>query len=121
MRLKTGIDLIEDKRIEKNLLNKNFLKRVFHPSELNYAIKNARTKKEQTKKLAGIFALKEATSKALNLASPKWLDIEIKHTDQGKPIIEMSNSLKKLNYIISTDASISHAKGLTIGIVILTR
>ena len=121
MHIKTGIDLIEDSRIEKNLVNKNFLKRVFHPSELRYAKENAKTKKEQAKKLAGIFAIKEATSKALNIIPPKWLEIEVAHNSQGKPTAKLSNLLQKKIKLLSIDASLSHAKGLTTCIVTILK
>jgi len=50
--IKTGIDLVLNKRIEKNIQSPDFLKKVFLPSEL-----------KNKKKLAGIFALKEAAMK----------------------------------------------------------
>ena len=121
MKIRTGIDLVEDKRMEENLGNKDFLLKVFHPSELRYAQQNARSKKEHAKKLAGIFSLKEAAAKAFNLTPPPWLEIEIKYISWGKPKIELSNLLKKKlkKKILSHDCSSSHAKGLTTGIRII--
>ncbi len=80
MQIKTGVDIVDDKRILKNTDNKSFIKRVFHASEMDYAKKNSKIKQDLAKKLAGIFALKEAVSKAFNLSIPIRLDIEINHT-----------------------------------------
>ena len=45
IRIKTGIDIVLNSRIEKLIKNKGFLEKVFHPSEINDA---------DVKKLAGL-------------------------------------------------------------------
>jgi phosphopantetheine--protein transferase-like protein len=101
MTIKTGIDLIQNKRILENSENSEFLKKTFHPSEL----KNKR-------KLIGIFALKEAFMKAIG-KKIDWLDIEISTPEGKKPEIKTKNKFK------SIDCSISHDGNYTIGIVII--
>ena len=101
--IKCGIDLVENKRIEENIINSSFLKKVFHPSEL----RNKRSK------LAGIFALKEASMKALG-KKLNWLDIEVSVKEGRKPEIKIENQKLK-----SIDASISHDGDYTIGMVVL--
>lgn len=99
--IKTGIDLVQNKRILKNLDNPEFIKKVFHPSEL----------KNKTK-LIGIFALKEAFMKAIG-KKLNWLDIEVKTKEGKKPEIITKNKFK------SIDCSISHDGNYTIGIVVI--
>jgi len=102
---KCGIDLILNKRIEKNLDKPEFLKKVFHFSEL-----------KSRSKLIGIFALKEAIMKALG-EKIDWLDIEVIAREGKKPEIRVStNTNKKFK---SIDASISHDGDYTIGMVVL--
>jgi len=104
MVIKCGIDLVLNNRIELN--SQEFLKKVFHPSEL-----------KNTKKLIGIFALKEALMKAIG-KKVNWLEIEIKTQEGKKPEIVLSNKIKPKS-LKSIDCSISHDGDYTIGMVIL--
>ncbi|MEM4271389.1 MAG: 4'-phosphopantetheinyl transferase superfamily protein [Candidatus Pacearchaeota archaeon] len=105
--IKAGIDLVLNKRLKKNLNNESFLKKVFHPTEL----------KHPKQKLPGIFALKEATMKALG-KKLDWLDIEISAKSGRKPKIFLSETIKPKN-LKSVDASLSHDGDYTIGIVVI--
>lgn len=98
--IKCGIDLVLNKRIDLN--NQEFLKKVFHLSEL-----------KNQKKIVGIFALKEAAMKAIG-RKLDWLDIEVKTKEGKKPEINISGI--KFRPI---DCSISHDGDYTIGMVIL--
>lgn len=98
--IKCGIDLVLNKRI--NLNNSEFLKKVFHPSEL-----------KNTKKLVGIFALKEAYMKAIG-KKINWLDIEVKTKEGKKPEIFILGKKPK-----SIGCSISHDGDYTIGMVVI--
>ncbi len=102
--IKCGIDLVLNKRIESQLNNQEFLKKVFHPTEL-----------KNKSKLPGIFALKEAMMKALG-KKLDWLDIEVIAKDGQKPEIHIPGLSKKLK---SIDASISHDGDYTIGMVVI--
>jgi holo-[acyl-carrier-protein] synthase len=103
--IKTGIDLTKNDRILSKIEDKEFLKRIYHPSELE--LKN---------KLVSIFCLKEAVFKALNI-KVCWHDTEIKY-ENNKPIITLSNRIKPEN-LESIDCSISHEDGFTIGLVVI--
>jgi len=103
--IKCGIDLVLNKRIESQISNPSFLKRVFHASELKSS--------KNRSKLAGIFALKEAMMKALG-KKLDWLDIEVMSRDGKKPEIRMIDKKFK-----SIDASISHDGDYTIGMVVI--
>lgn len=100
--IKVGIDLVLNKRIEKELNNEKFIRKVFHPFEL-----------KNKKKLSGIFALKEAAMKALG-KKLNWLDIEVITKEGKKPQVKILDKKFK-----SIDASISNEGEYTIGIVIL--
>ena len=104
--IKTGVDIVYNRRFEKLFTNEAFLKRVFHISEL-----------KNKKKLVGIFALKEAVIKALG-KKVNWKDIEIKVREGKKPEIILSNSIKP-NYFKDIDGSISHDGDYTIAFVVL--
>ena len=101
MTIKTGIDLVQNKRILKNLKNPEFLKKIFHPSEL-----------KNKNKLIGIFTLKEAFMKAIG-KKLNWLDIEIITNEGRKPQIRTKNKFK------SIDCSISHDGDYTIGVIVI--
>lgn len=102
MIIKTGIDLIEDSRID--VKNKLFLERIFHPSEI------------KLRKFASIFALKECIFKALEI-KPCWHEVEIKYAN-NKPFIILSEHIKPKE-LISVDCSVSHENGLTIANVVM--
>jgi len=108
--IKIGCDLISNSRLGKQLSNWAFLKRVFYPSELKLA-------KNKLNKLAGIFALKEATMKALG-KKLDWKDIEIKIRENKKSVIFLANSVKPKNFKY-IDGTISHDGDYTLGFVII--
>ena len=91
-----GCDVVKISRMKKVLRSKNLVKKIFHPSEVIVY---------DPQHLAGIFALKEATMKALGLRSNQWLDIEVYYADSGKPHIRVAGTMAKN---ISMDCSISH-------------
>jgi len=99
--IKCGIDIVLNERIGKNLSSSEFLKKVFHPSEL-----------KNKKKLIGIFALKEAAMKAIG-KKISWLDIEVAAKEGKKPEIRVSGKKFK-----SIDCSVSHDGDYTIGLVV---
>ena len=106
--IKTGIDIVYNKRFDKNLNDERFLERVFHASELKLKDKG---------KLAGIFALKEAVMKVLGKKTD-WKDIEIKYDKNGKPEIKLSDNIKPEN-LLGIDGSVSHDGGYTLAVIII--
>ena len=108
MEIKCGNDLVLDARFEKHLADPAFLQKIFHPSELTVL---------ETKKLSGIFALKESVIKAYNLPAANWLEIEIKYQKSGKPQIHLSAQIRPDN-LISIDGSVSHENDMTIALVV---
>ena len=106
-----GIDIIEVSRFRRKKYeeNRNFYKKIFVKSEINYCLKF----KNSAERFAGKFAIKEAVIKSIpEKISP--YDIEIVYVNR-KPRIRLKNLLeKKYNFIVS----VSHEKEFAIGIVI---
>ncbi len=99
-----GFDLVEISRFKKHARAKEsaFLKKVFSAHEIDYcfAYKNPETH------LAGIFAAKEAASKALGTAKYPFVEIEIRHEKSGMPVAYKNG--KRVNVSLS----ISHTKNI---------
>lgn len=94
-----GIDITKISRIEKLYLNDNFKRRVYNISEIEYI----ESKKNWQETAAGIFAAKEAFSKALNQGIGKisFKDIKIDYNKKGSPHILYKN--QKYNISITHD------------------
>lgn len=105
MIIRSGVDLVYLPRFKRSLKRggENFLRRIYHQQELI---------KTSPPHLAGIFAAKEATIKALSLPNDSWHDIRVIYTPDGAPLVEIINppsgeaSHKLL--IINYSLSISH-------------
>jgi holo-[acyl-carrier protein] synthase len=90
-----GVDIVENLRIKKLILNKNFLNRIFTIDE----IKKSKKIKNKTGYFAKRFAAKEAFSKALGSGFRNGLnfkDISIYNDKKGQPFIKVNNKLKLL-------------------------
>ena len=88
MKISVGNDIVNIIRFKNKIVkNKNMLEKVFLPSEM---------KNKDIRHLAGLFAAKEAVTKALNLKVGNWLDIEILHEKNGKPKVNFSSGLKRI-------------------------
>lgn len=84
--IKCGIDIIEIERLSKIKpeIRARFLKRVYTDLELSQA-------QNQDDTLSGLFAAKEAVSKALGtgIGFVAWKDIEIIHQSSGEPVVHL--------------------------------
>ena len=86
-----GIDIIDIRRIKKNINNKKFISRIFTTNE----IKNNKNKNKEMH-YAKRYAAKEAFSKALGTGFRNQLNfknIEIKNDKLGKPYISKNITL----------------------------
>ncbi len=97
MILGTGIDIIDVPRIEDawKKFGDRFLRRILHPSEIEYCLSN----KSPGPFLAARFAGKEAVSKAFGTgigAQLGWQDIEIRRKKSGEPYIVLHGKGKTL-------------------------
>ena len=121
-----GVDIIENKRIERSLKTKGFINRIFTFDEIDQSKKI----KNKVNFFAKRFAAKEAFSKALGTGFRKGLnfnDISIINDRYGKPKIKIN---KKLNNIIknkfkthkvNVHLSISDEKKHSVAFVILDK
>ena len=111
--IKLGIDIVVIQRIE-NLINKFGLEKLkFLNSDELYS--------SSPSTVAGIFASKEAFSKAIGTGIGKefsFKDISILKNEKGKPIIKINSPTLKRK-IIESDVSITHDGGIAISAVIL--
>jgi phosphopantetheine--protein transferase-like protein len=105
-----GIDIIEVSRFRKKKYeeNKNFYKKIFVKSEINYCLKF----KNSAERFAGKFALKEALIKSID-KKIRFSEIETSHL-KSKPIVRIKKSREKYNFI----ASLSHENDFAVAVVI---
>ena len=108
-----GIDIIEVSRFRKKQYeeNKNFYKKIFVKSEINYCLKF----KNSAERFAGKFALKEALIKSID-RKIRFSEIETSHL-KSKPIVRIKKSREKYNFI----ASLSHENDFAVAVVISDR
>ena len=89
-----GVDIVNNLRIKNSIKNKDFINRVFTLNE----IKNSKKLTNKINYFAKRFAAKEAFVKALGEGfrnNINFNDIEITNDNKGKPIINISNNIKK--------------------------
>lgn len=96
MRARVGVDLVYMPRFRTAL--SKIIDKAFSPHEL---------KNPEPGHLAGVFAAKEAVTKALGLKAGSWLNIEVANKKSGKPVVKLAKNLGK-GKIVSCDLSISH-------------
>ncbi len=119
MILGIGTDTIEIARvalvIEKH--GTRFTSRIFTPQEAAYCSQF----QDAAARFAARFAAKEAVAKALGTgftSSLTFLDIEVVHTPQGKPIIQLSSKAKEHFDNPKLHLSMSHSKEHAVAFVI---
>ena len=122
----TGVDIIENSRIKKSILNKSFLYRVFTNEEISIS-KNIKNKSSY---FAKRFAAKEAFAKSLGTGFRNdfnFKDISVINDKLGKPSFFITKKIKnmiKKKFKISRFnffLSISDEKKYSIAFVILQK
>ena len=116
--LRCGIDLVKIARMEaiSAAILARFIQRIYTEAEQTQS-------KGNFEQLAGLFAAKEAASKALGTGIGKvaWRDIEILHKLSGEPTIHLHGHAKKVAAELGLDewaVSISHENGMAIASVV---
>lgn len=114
-----GVDIVQVDRIKDNIKNKHFLNKIYTLEEQKYI--NERSDNPQT--AAGLFAAKEAVSKAIGtgIIGFKITDIEIIKDEFGKPEIFLHNKaleISKDKGIDKINISISHEKNYAIAFAV---
>jgi holo-[acyl-carrier protein] synthase len=120
MTIKTGIDLLEIKRIQAALdrHGERFLERIYTPSEIN-------AYRGRAEALAVCFAAKEAVVKALGtgIGPVSWLEVEILHHASGEPFIILHGKAKQVAKTLGLDqwaVSLSHSEEMATAVVLAT-
>ena len=119
--LTTGVDIIEIPRIKQVLdrYGQRFLNRVFTPDEIAYC-------RGRAPNLAGRFAAKEATMKALGtgVRGVSWKDIEVIRADSGAPSLRLHGRAEKRAerlQMSEMSLSISHSREYAVAFVVAQR
>ena len=88
-----GIDLCSISRMRKAIQSEHFQKRVFHDSEIGYALSKA----DPAKHFAGSFAAREAFSKAssLSMYSLAFQGAWVERTGTG-PVLKLSETVRSM-------------------------
>lgn len=103
-----GCDIVSIARIEEKIVGGRFLNRVYTVNE------QERIARRGAATAAGLWAAKEAVCKALGTGFVGYtaLDVEIRHSPQGQPCVELHNgakaaadhlNIKKIHLSISHD------------------
>ncbi|AQW84053.1 holo-ACP synthase [Campylobacter pinnipediorum] len=111
-----GVDIISIDRISKlkERFRENFLRRFLSEHEISMAKNDA--------SIAGLWAAKEAASKALGVGigiECSFFDIIITKDKKNAPIIDFSDKVKKSFGIKNSVLSISHDGGFAIAVVVV--
>ncbi len=117
-----GVDLCGIARMEKHAADERFLRRFFSEEERAYiAGKGA----SAAQSLAGIFAAKEALTKALGTGIVGSLaDICVLHDDHGAPYYELRGDYLRLageRGIVRVHLSISHDGGIAAAFAVVEK
>ena len=119
--LTTGVDIIEIPRIKQTFDRdgERFLKRVFTPDEIAYC-------RGRAPNLAGRFAAKEATMKALGtgVRGVSWKDIEVICAESGAPSVKLHGRAKaraERLQVVEISLSISHSREFAVAFVVAQR
>ncbi len=114
MKVLTGIDIIEIKRVEDSIkqFGSSFLDKIYTNKEIEYCESRKMSKYQH---YAARFAAKEAIYKAISTFSNNegsridWKDMEVINLEDGKPVVKLKNIDFK-DKIECIDISISHCK-----------
>lgn len=118
MQIHSGIDTIEISRLDeiKPQIKERFIKRVYTDNEIFQA-------RGRSEVLSGLFAAKEAVSKALGtgIGYVQWRDIEIVHLPSGQPTLLLHGNAEKVANQLGIDSwsvSISHDRDKAIAMAV---
>ena len=109
-----GIDMEKISRFE-HWTDEGF-KRIFSKKEIEYA----KEFENSLEHLCGFYCVKEGLVKALDDDTINFAEIEVLHTETGKPYINLNRYVKSLlkeNRLEKIEISISHAKEYAVAVV----
>jgi holo-[acyl-carrier protein] synthase len=118
MILCSGIDIIEISRMDEinPAIRQRFITRVYTQAEIDQT-------GDRSDALTGLFAAKEAVSKALGtgIGYVHWQDIEILHLPTGQPIVKLHRNAKIVadeKGLCTWSVSISHDRDKVVAIAV---
>ena len=113
-----GVDIIEVERVRKvyERHGERFLRRVFTEIEIGQY-------RGKVKRLAGLFAAKEAISKALGtgIHGVAWREMEVVHLRSGRPSVRLHGKAKRRAELLGLsafDVSMADLKDFSIAIAV---
>jgi len=114
--MKIGTDIIQINRIEKSIekFGEKFKEKFLTPEEIVNA--------KKIESIAGLWAAKEAISKALGCgigADLTFHDIIISKNTRGAPMFTLSTKARKMHTIKTSSLSISHDGGFAIAVAVI--
>ncbi len=116
--IKCGIDIIEINRLAGIAagIRQRFIQRVYTAAEQAQAA-------DSNERLAGLFAAKEAVSKALGtgIGSVHWRDIEILHQPGGEPQVVLHGAAQlaaAARGLVNWSVSISHDRDKAVAMAV---
>ena len=105
-----GIDVVDIERFAKSLeRTPSMLTRLFTENESKLSIGS----------IAARFAAKEALTKALNIKSLNWIEIEVLNEESGKPYFNFHGNLAKDLLDKYVHLTLSHDAGIASAMVIV--
>ncbi len=116
--IKCGVDVVEIQRLEviQPAIRARFIQRVFTALELTQL-------GDDSEALAGVFAAKEAASKALGtgIGKVRWQDFEVIHAQTGEPELRLHGEALRVALsrgLHEWAVSITHDGGLALAFVV---
>lgn len=119
-----GVDIVEIEKIRNLLKREKYINQIFTDNELKFAENYKFVKR--TESLAGSFAVKEATAKALGTGfsqGVRLIDIENLRDPTGNPFILLHEKALKIaneKDITKLAVSISHCESYAVAMVVFT-
>ena len=115
-----GVDIVEIARMERVISRwgDHFLRKILTDREYAYCT----LKSNMVFSVAARFAAKEAVYKSLPehaQSTSRWHDIEVIHTDSGKPTVVCHGSLEALTAEMSWHLTLSHSNASAVAFVVL--
>lgn len=117
-----GIDIVDVRRIDAlfHKFGTHFLKKIYTEQEITFCC----ARNNVVNSLAKMYALKEATIKALSDAKGiKWHDMEILHDQNGRPEVKLQGialeNLQKKANTFSIQASVSDEQIYAVAYVLI--
>lgn len=102
-----GLDTVSLARIERAMARPGFLARILTPEE--------RAEPNPPRTVAGRWAAKEATAKALG-THLRWHDVRVRHEPNGRPVLTLREGA--VDGSPHLHLSITHDAGLAIAVVV---